>query len=74
MVITILDNIIKVGDIFSFKADGSDLNENKILELLFKLEQKENIIIDNKLKGDDIKKCCLIKEIIDTFSDEYFSE
>ncbi len=74
MKITVKDNKIKVGTIYEFNSDGSDLSEEKLLELLSKIKEKVEIQIDEQLVEDDIKKCSLIKEILDAYIGEYFSE
>lgn len=72
MEITIKDNKIKIGDIFYFNDDGSDITEDKLLELLEKITKKEEIKVDTKLTGDDFSKCSLIKEIMDIYITNYF--
>ncbi len=74
MKITIINNKIKIGSIYEFNSDGSDLSEEKLLELLSKIQSKVDIQVDEKLTGDDIKKCNLIKEILDAYINEYFDE
>lgn len=74
MKITITNNKIKIGSIYEFNSDGSDLSEEKLLELLSKIQSKVDIQVDEKLTGDDIKKCNLIKEVLDAYINEYFNE
>ena len=74
MKITIINNKIKIGSIYEFNSDGSDLSEEKLLELLSKIQSKVDIQVDEKLTGDDIKKCNLIKEILDAYINEYFDK
>lgn len=73
MNITITNNKIKVGSIYEFNSDGSDLSEEKLLELLSKIQSKVDVQVDEKLTGDDVKKCNLIKEILDAYIKEYFN-
>ena len=74
MNITITNNKIKIGSIYVFNSDGSDLSEEKLLELLSKIQSKVDVQVDEKLTGDDAKKCNLIKEILDAYIEEYFNE
>lgn len=74
MKITITNNEIKIGSIYEFNSDGSDLSEEKLLELLSKIQSKVDVQVDEKLTGDDVKKCNLIKEILDAYIKEYFNE
>lgn len=74
MKITIKDNKIKVDDIAEFIADGSDITEEKLLDLLNKITEKKEVIIDKNLEGDNLKKCELIKEILDSYITSYFDK
>ena len=74
MKITIIDNKIKVDDIAEFVADGSDITEEKLLDLLNKITEKKEVIIDKNLEGDNFKKCELIKEILDAYITSYFDK
>ncbi len=74
MKITIMDNKIKIDDIAEFAADGSDITEEKLLDLLNKVTEKMEVTIDENLEGDNLKKCELIKEILDTYITSYYDE
>lgn len=74
MKITVEDNYISISKYIKFKLDGSDLTEQKLLELFEKITIKEDVEIDEQIEGDNRTKCELIKTILETYINNYFCE